>query len=303
MQIRVGLPDMTSTFITHNVHVRVAEPGYSFRMEFHPTFELLHCWEGDAVEYVRERPVPFQTGDWVLIRPGTKHRLQNNSERPVTLLSIHFDIDDPMLRKQLNVPGMERIPRKAAERTMIPRYMRDFETVILNGLLRTESRSTYDAINISSGDKLAVQACMLLIVGEITKIAGEMAAGTRDPEPDEPTRHETEIAHRIEDFLRLHGQRSVTIQDIARHIGLSRGRCTAIFTKVYGMPPRQYVTMLKLNKAKELLVRTSLTVEAIADELGFYSVSHFSRQFKRWTGQPPLSFRPKTMQAPGRPDG
>jgi AraC-like DNA-binding protein len=79
---------------------------------------------------------------------------------------------------------------------------------------------------------------------------------------------------------------------------MSRNRCTKIFTQVYGISPRQYVSELKLKQAKELLVLTDVTVEEIARRLGFSSVHHFSRQFHRWTGKPPSHFRPKHTASP-----
>ncbi|MNC59455.1 DNA-binding transcriptional regulator AraC [compost metagenome] len=57
------------------------------------------------------------------------------------------------------------------------------------------------------------------------------------------------------------------------------------------MSPRQYLSDLIIRHAKLLLLDNSLSVEAIAHRLGYRDVSHFSKQFKRWTGLPPMGYR------------
>ncbi|WP_079410516.1 helix-turn-helix domain-containing protein [Paenibacillus ferrarius] len=103
----------------------------------------------------------------------------------------------------------------------------------------------------------------------------------------------TDVAHAIEEKLSLGLCEETTVAGVAKEMNLSRSQCSKLFSKVYGLSPRQYVSQQKLKLAKELLVTTHLPMTDIADKLGFQSASHFSRQFRRWTGQSPSEFRPK----------
>nr|WP_275942616.1 helix-turn-helix domain-containing protein [Paenibacillus alba] len=103
----------------------------------------------------------------------------------------------------------------------------------------------------------------------------------------------TDVAHAIEEKLSLGLCEETTVAGVAKEMNLSRSQCSKLFSKVYGLSPRQYVSQQKLKLAKELLVTTHLSMTDIADKLGFQSASHFSRQFRRWTGQSPSEFRPK----------
>ena len=57
------------------------------------------------------------------------------------------------------------------------------------------------------------------------------------------------------------------------------------------MPPGQYQIQIRLNKARRLLRNGTLSIAAIAEQLGFESIYYFSRLFKKKTGCSPLAYR------------
>jgi AraC-like DNA-binding protein len=59
------------------------------------------------------------------------------------------------------------------------------------------------------------------------------------------------------------------------------------------MPPSQWIRQKKLDKARELLISTTMTVTDICYTTGFESVAHFSRLFKSQYGYCPTEFRMK----------
>lgn len=64
-----------------------------------------------------------------------------------------------------------------------------------------------------------------------------------------------------------------------------------LFSSVEGVTIEHYFISQKIEKAKELLVYDELTLTQIAFRLGYSSVAHLSRQFKKVTGQTPSQFR------------
>lgn len=84
-----------------------------------------------------------------------------------------------------------------------------------------------------------------------------------------------------------------TIRKIAAEIGYSTSSVNRMFSRAFGMSPRQYLSTLMLKKSKLLLMDPELTIENIALRMGYKNISHFSRQFKRWTGESPSEFRHK----------
>lgn len=83
----------------------------------------------------------------------------------------------------------------------------------------------------------------------------------------------------------------IQMQDIAGRLGLSPSQLTRRFQSVYGSKPAAYLTKLRLEEAKRLLVETNDTLESIAYRCGFDNGSYFCRVFTGKTGTNPSVFR------------
>ncbi|MBQ7642356.1 MAG: AraC family transcriptional regulator [Clostridia bacterium] len=73
----------------------------------------------------------------------------------------------------------------------------------------------------------------------------------------------------------------------------SRSRFTALFTSYVGTTPIKYIAVLKLNYAKQLLLKTNYNVLDICNLLNYSSLSHFITLFKKNTGYTPNEYRHK----------
>jgi AraC-like DNA-binding protein len=84
---------------------------------------------------------------------------------------------------------------------------------------------------------------------------------------------------------------SIDFHQLAGKLGMSYSTFRRIFKKETGLPPGEYFIAMKMNRAKQLLV-ADMTVQEVADLLGFDSVYYFSRLFKARNGTSPSAFRP-----------
>jgi AraC-like DNA-binding protein len=82
-----------------------------------------------------------------------------------------------------------------------------------------------------------------------------------------------------------------SVTSLAREAGMSRSAFARDFRATLGVTPMEFVTRIRLNLARRLLVSTVRSVEAIAAEVGFSSRSHFSRVFRDHYGTDPSTFR------------
>ena len=91
-------------------------------------------------------------------------------------------------------------------------------------------------------------------------------------------------------YIDLHF-RETDIQSAANKTGLSRRRFNDLFKKQYGITPGHYLTSLKIDAAKSLLVENGLSVKSIAEHCGFEDHYYFCKVFKEMTGATPTQFR------------
>lgn len=81
------------------------------------------------------------------------------------------------------------------------------------------------------------------------------------------------------------------IQMIADNFGMTVSYLSQFFKSKTGKTILEFVTELRINKAKELLMQTDLSLNYIAEEVGYYNVSSFIRRFKQVEGITPGEFR------------
>lgn len=81
-----------------------------------------------------------------------------------------------------------------------------------------------------------------------------------------------------------------TVKDLADAVGLSRSAFSMRFTALVGEPPMRYLTRWRMLQATRLL-RNNVTMEKIAQQLGYESDVAFRKAFKREVGLPPARYR------------
>jgi AraC-like DNA-binding protein len=83
----------------------------------------------------------------------------------------------------------------------------------------------------------------------------------------------------------------LTVADMARVAMFSKFHFTRIFQRVTGVSPGRFLSALRLQQAKRLLVSTSLNVADISIRVGYNSVGTFSARFSRSVGLSPTEYR------------
>lgn len=81
------------------------------------------------------------------------------------------------------------------------------------------------------------------------------------------------------------------LQQMAEVVQLTPSYLSGTFKRQFGLTIRQYINNLRIQQTKELLIHTDLTLDHIADKVGFYDAYHLSKTFSKITGQSPGKYR------------
>ncbi|MFZ6847569.1 helix-turn-helix domain-containing protein [Undibacterium sp. RuRC25W] len=87
------------------------------------------------------------------------------------------------------------------------------------------------------------------------------------------------------------------IEDLARRVGVSTAHFRRLFIEAMGTAPHRYILQLRLQRASELLTRTDLSIERIAQDCGFSSQSHLTSAFKTAYGVTPAKMKQKAKSS------
>ena len=82
---------------------------------------------------------------------------------------------------------------------------------------------------------------------------------------------------------------------ISRQACLSRYHFLRLFKDVFDRTPHQYLTQRRIERAKELLRSSQLSVTDVCFEVGFESLGSFSSLFHRHVGRPPIGYRARVF--------
>ena len=102
---------------------------------------------------------------------------------------------------------------------------------------------------------------------------------------------EPPIITRAKEYIKQHQAEDLSLGQVAKAVNTSTFYFCKMFKKVTGINFTDYVSRVRIENAKNLLLNPNLRISEIAYEIGFQSLTHFNRVFKRIVGQSPTEYR------------
>jgi AraC-like DNA-binding protein len=117
----------------------------------------------------------------------------------------------------------------------------------------------------------------------LSLISNQIVVQQRNQEPP--------VISRAKEYIGAHQAEDITLSEVARAVNTSSFYFCKMFKKVTGLNFTDYVSRIRIEKAKNLLLNRNLRISEIAYEVGFQSLTHFNRVFKRILGVSPTQYR------------
>jgi AraC-like DNA-binding protein len=108
---------------------------------------------------------------------------------------------------------------------------------------------------------------------------------------------EPPVIARAKQYIQEHQTEELSLGQVASAVHTSPFYFCKLFKKVTGFHFTDYVSRTRTERAKNLLLNPNLRISEIAYEVGFQSLTHFNRVFKRILGQSPTEFRAQLPKA------
>src|SRR5690606_1790317 len=127
-------------------------------------------------------------------------------------------------------------------------------------------------------------ALSVALAAQIAHLMGRSGVSSLTP-PTEPR------IGRALDYIDAHLDSDITLDDLASVAALSRYHFARAFGHAAGMPPHAYVVTRRIERAKDLLSSSRLSIAEIAWQVGYANPAKFAAQFRKLTGMTPTNWR------------
>jgi AraC-like DNA-binding protein len=165
---------------------------------------------------------------------------------------------------------------------------RDFKMVVAmlgqNGEWEKKARKAYFETPVVNAERFEAIIQLLNVFAQyLADYAGRQMLANTSEEP--------EAVANAKQFVQTHVEEPITLAQVVRHVNVSRFYFCKLFKKVTGMTLTEYVSRVRIERAKTLLVDPSLRITEIVYSAGFGSIPQFNSVFKRIVGMPPTEYR------------
>ena len=93
------------------------------------------------------------------------------------------------------------------------------------------------------------------------------------------------------DYIHARFQSDLTLEEVAGHVGMNPAYFSRYFKKNAGINFIDYLTGLRVDEAKKLLMQPQLKVYQVCERVGYSNLHHFYRLFKQYTGLTPMAYK------------
>jgi AraC-like DNA-binding protein/ligand-binding sensor protein len=106
---------------------------------------------------------------------------------------------------------------------------------------------------------------------------------------------EPPVVSRAKEYIQEHQTENLRLGHVAKAVNTSTFYFCKMFKKATGLNFTDYLSRVRIEKAKNLLLNPNLRISEIAFEVGFQSLTHFNRVFKKILGQSPTEYRAQLL--------
>lgn len=236
-----------------------------------PNYHLHVILSGKGSLTVGGRTQCLHFGQMFLTRPEEEYRYGPNSEDPWTYCWMSFGGENALSYVESagfksGVCWQDCYVDAQEFNALVQRLLSRPELSLANDLMRLGSLLEYLSLAIESNYK-----------------SNQVVRHRHEYAPDVYVNHALDYIRKNYDTIK--------VTDVARYIGINRSYLTNIFKKKMGVSPQEYLLQYRLDKGSKLLLETRLSIQEVAQQIGYDNPLTFSKMFKSVYGMSPRKYR------------
>lgn len=237
-------------------YYQVKNTNYVFTGESHDYWELTFIDSGHLTTEVEGQIFELNQYDCLLYSPGQYHSQKTDSENACSYLTVIFE--------------MSEYPENLLNNQVF-HVSRSIVNTLQEFINATEKEGPFFSdLSICYLNEVIVK----LLQSQTTKLV--KVANTPMQQ-----KIEDEFLNEIILYINDNIYSPLTIEQLCHEFSTSRSSLQQLFNKNLNIAPKQYISQLKLKKAKYLIKENKYTISEISEKLGFTSIHYFSRKFRQ----------------------
>ena len=147
----------------------------------------------------------------------------------------------------------------------------------------------FDTRVLSARQHESVVKLLAIFAEHLSMVSNQIVLREQNAEPP--------VIARAKQFIAEHQTEELSLEQVAQSVHTSKFYFCKLFKKATGIHFTDYLSRVRTERAKNLLLNPNLRVSEIAYEAGFQSLTHFNRVFKRILGRSPTDYREQLARA------
>lgn len=239
----------------------------------HDYYELYFLLDGERVFFIDNKMFVVPKNSLVAVPPYSMHKTAGGPYK-----RINVNVSQNLLSDQENA-FLEKISRHPAIK-IDEKYVNTVTQLLKEGAdVQTESIVNKKDYLLS----FAKTIILLLSRQSVTPVKPASATYSSGSVPSETLK--------IIYYVNNNFYKNITLADICAEFYISKVSLCKQFKKVMHCSVMKYISSLRINKAKELLIYTDNSIEEISRLCGFSSANYFGLAFKKETGMSPFNYK------------
>ena len=251
-----------------------------FFWHFHPEIELVFIDNASGTRHVGDHISRYEENDLVMIGSYIPHLNFDygvKSAYEKTVLHIQQDFLMGAMDKTPELFGISKLFKRAEHGILFGQSTKE---LIGKRFKRLHELSSFN------------QFLEIISLLDILSTSNDFTLLHEEPFQNQYNKKEQKRLSVIYDYIDNHYKERITITEMSSLVNLSKEAFCRYFKKMTRITFVEFLNHYRINHAKRLL-RLDLNITEVCYESGFEGLSYFNRTFKKYTGEPPSSFRKK----------